>query len=356
MKGGRILGFLLWALFVGSLVEITARVFWRVRYGVPLLDTRKVEQTFYPELYGPRAARPSHSDSVVDVLLLGGSVLNSGYGAVRQALLEQLTLTTRRPVRVFSLGMPAHTSRDSYYKYRALSGAQFEAVVLYDGFNEVRANNAPPALFREDYSHYAYYRLLRDLMEDRRLWPLATPYTVVHLAREWTARAAERRGEMVRLPRHTPDSAWTAFGANLRTPTAFRRNIESILDIGAARGDPVILVTFATYVPPGYSETAFRDRKLDYAMHTMAISAWGRPENVQAAVAAHNDVIRRLHAERPAAGFVDMDASFPRERRYFNDICHLTVEGSQRFASLLSTEVIRQLGSRRPEGSTGATR
>jgi hypothetical protein len=342
---------LAWIAFIGVLAEGTSRVFWRTQYGISMRDTRRTTQAFYGELAEVTSARPvpSRNDTTIDVLLLGGSTINPQFGAIGQSLVEQLTRLAQRPVRVFNLGVPAQTSLDSFYKYRALTQARFDAVAIYDGFNEVRANNAPPGMFRDDYSHYAYYELLKDLVDRQRLWPLATPFTVRHLIRSARETSASRSGGLARVPRHTPDSTWTRYGANLRTPSAFRRNLTTILDSAAARGDPVVLMTYATYFAPGYTADAFRKKRLDYTAHTMAIEVWGRPDHVRAGIASHNAVIRTLHAERPSSGFVDMEAAIPRDGRFFNDVCHFTIEGSQRFAGLLAAEILR-VSRERPEG------
>ena len=52
--------------------------------------------------------------------------------------------------------------------------------------------------------------------------------------------------------------------------------------------------------------------------------------SVSAGVVAHNTVIRELQAARQTP-FVDQAALIPHERRLFNDICHLTVAGSELF-------------------------
>ena len=95
------------------------------------------------------------------------------------------------------LGVPGHTSLDSYYKYRSLSAARFDLVFIYDGFNEVRANNAPPEVFRDDYSHYGYYVLLRDIIDRHKLWPLTTPYTIQFIIKRGLAKMAARAGRPV---------------------------------------------------------------------------------------------------------------------------------------------------------------
>ena len=98
------------------------------------------------------------------------------------------------------------------------------------------------------------------------------------------------------------------------------------------RGDPLMLMTFAVYVPADYSRAAFDHKQLDYRLHRMPVETWGRREYVMAAVTAHNDVIRRLAAEHREVLFVDQDAMMERSSRNFDDPFHLTIDGSVAFA------------------------
>lgn len=325
------------------LTELGARLSWKLHLGLGMRDSSHDAEAFYPDLALVRQVAPSRRDTIIDVLLLGGSTINNDYSAIQALLLEHLTRMTHRRVRVFNLGMPAHTSRDSWLKYRALAGLGFDVVVLYDGFNEVRANNVPPALFRDDYSHYAWYELVNDVLDHHRLRPLATRYTLLHLWREFAQRRAAAAGRPHKVPANDLGSVWTEYGGVIRTPGPFRHNVEATLDLAAARGDHAIVMTFAYYVAPGYTAAAFRDRQLDYARHRSPIALWGRPANVAAGVEAHNAVIRGIQATHPDVGFVDMAAAIPHSRVFFDDACHLTVAGSARFVDALLPEILAQL-------------
>ncbi len=336
----------LWLCFIFVLVEGVARSFWKIRLGMNFFDTRADVAAFYPELRAIFGARPSRSDDQIDVLLLGASAIHNDFGVVQRALTERLVQATRRPVRVFSVGVPAHTSLDSYYKYRALATVGFDVVVDYDGFNEVRANNVPPALFREDYSHFGHYQLIGDVLDRGRLWPLASPYTAVVAVREFRERIAARRGNPTRVPRHLPDSSWMRYGSHLRSPRSFQRNLEAILSVASTRGEPVVLATTASYFAPKYTAAKFAARELDYTTHQSDTGIWGSPENVAAGVAAHNATVRALVAQRTDVGFVDMESAIPRSRTNFNDACHLTIEGAVRFANVLAPAIVTALESR----------
>lgn len=308
--------------------EFTARAFFWFYYGVPFTDPGRVLYTYYPELRQVDDAWPSRSGQYYDVLLLGESVLHREWGEVEPALREALAYSGHRNVRIFNLAEPAHTSRDSWLKYAALDRGRFQLVIVYDGINETRANNAPPELFRDDYGHYAWYATANALAPYHPSATLALPYTLRYLSEN--ARSVLHPDRYV--PTHSPRPEWLQYGAHPRTPAAFERNIESILNLAAQRGDRVMLMTFATYVPEHYTIGAFKEKRLDYGLHLNAIEIWGKPENVLATVAAHNDVIRSLAARHPGVLLVDQARLMVGSNRFFNDVCHLTLVGSQEFA------------------------
>ena len=155
------------------LTEAASRIFWKLQYGIPLLRPVTLLNALYPELWqlGWKAA-DVRGQNAVRILLLGGSVMHPAWGNVEQELRERLTIRLGQAVVVFNMAEIGHTSRDSYVKYRTLAGQRFDMVVFYHGINEARANNVPPAMFRSDYSHYAWYdrvNALQSCDEGRRL-------------------------------------------------------------------------------------------------------------------------------------------------------------------------------------------
>lgn len=155
--------------------EVTARVFWRISYDVLFRDPGRILYAYYPDLKKIDRKNPDLDDEFYDILLLGGSVLSREWGQIEQCLSEQLAFNTKRKVRIFNLSKPAHTSRDNRLKYSALGAARFEMVVLYHGINEVRANNVPPELFREDYTHFYWYKIVNTLASYHEKTSFALP-------------------------------------------------------------------------------------------------------------------------------------------------------------------------------------
>ena len=107
-----------------------------------------------------------------------------------------------------------------------------------------------------------------------------------------------------------------------------------MLDIAKERGQRVLLLTYAYYLPADYTNERFLDRKTDYSFmpESVATEVWGIKENVVAAIEAHNAVVREEAARHPEALFFDMERFMPKDSSHFIDICHWTDLGRRRFA------------------------
>jgi prepilin-type processing-associated H-X9-DG protein len=283
---------------------------------------------FYPELKSVDAVHPRHGDGYFNVLMLGGSVLHQAWGEVEPALAEQLDAAGVRSTRIFNLGVPAHTSLDSLLKYSALEGQRFDLVIDYDGINDTRTNNVPPALFRDDYSHYSWYATINAVAPYHGHAMFALPYTF-HYA---VASAKQALHPEQYAPTHEPIPEWTQYARALRSVAVFERNLSAIVALAAARGDRLMLMTSAWWLPANYSHDAFIQKRLDYGLHRLPIELWGRHEDVVAALAAQNDAARRLAASHRGVVLVDQARLMEGSAKNFDDPFHLTIEGSISFA------------------------
>src|SRR5262245_16841504 len=323
-------------LALGVLVlagEIGTRLYWWLHTGAPPFSANTMWYAHYPEIResGVEDGPISNADEVYDVLLLGGSVLSPYFGDVDKRLEEGLRARLGRPVRVFNLCKPAHTSRDSLLKYRSLARQRFDLVVVYNGINDTRMNNCPPEAFRADYTHCTWYRQLQRCEESAffRSCVLAAS-----LARVGDRVCEALHGEQF-LPRSDPPAAWRHFGADIKTRHAFHANLSEIVMTAKTKGERVALMTFAYHVPSDYSLEAFKNKRLDYAKHESPLEVWGEPANVVAGLDAHNDVIRALAAAHPEVVFVDQHARLPKSATHFDDCCHFTKTGCAAFTENL---------------------
>jgi hypothetical protein len=334
----RLIAILLLALVSIVSAELGARAFWRIKYHVPLRHPSRILYAYYPPLRWIDETRPTRGNGSYDILLLGGSSLNPAWGPVQAALAEELAYRGHRNVHIYNLAWPAHTSRDSWLKYAALGTARFDLVLVYDGINDTRANNAPPGIFREDYGHYSWYEMVNTLASYHGTATFALPYTLHYLA--LNVRQALRKDRYV--PTADPRPEWVQYGRDPRSAVSFERNLQAILDLAERRGDRVMVMTFATYVPDHYSLEAFEQKRLGYGLHFKPIEDWGRREYVVKAVEVQNEAVRRLAAQHKGVLLVDQARLMAASPRYFNDPCHFTVVGATRFvenvvAALLPT-------------------
>jgi len=309
-----ILGAVLWTAL---LCWAGVKAFWWWRLGVGVTETPGVEAVWrlhYPELYSSGAvdAHLAPDDGTYDVLLLGGSVLEQTAPALERALGQKLA----GHVRVFNLAKAAHTSRDSYFKQQRLGGQRFDLVIFYDGINDARMNCCPDDVYRDDYRHFSWY----DSLETR-------------LAAGTVSVSDILASKLNRGSLSFDVAEGREFSDHVKTAAAYRRNLESIADAADRNHSRLLLMTFASDVPKNYSAEAFRGHELGYGRgkYDVGLDVWGTPSGVQAAIAAHNAVVREVAARHKAAILVDEEQQMPQSGIDFSDPCHFTEQGVATF-------------------------
>ena len=344
MKSRRILASLAsYAVLIVILLislEAGSRLFW-ARQGAGFWSAqRNLYLKFYPQLRNFETRDDPCSDCF-DVLMLGGSALTRTYGSIEDILMEELSRLTTLRVRVFNLAALGHSSLDSYYKYRHLGNRHFDLVLVYEAINEARANDFPPELFRSDYSQFPWYAMINAEEQGFGTRRFVFPYSVQF------AYINTRRSSDVAMPH--PKAEWMQYGCDVKTVPSFRANVQGIVDMAAHRGDRVLLMTYAYWLAPGYSENKMLNRELAYTRHLFPVEEWGKPECVTAAVDAHNAAMREIAQAHPETLFVDQAELMPKGGKFYNDICHMTNLGSQYFVKNMLGAVGRILpkGKRR---------
>ena len=121
----------------------------------------------------------------------------------------------------------------------------------------------------------------------------------------------------------------------VKTAPVFERNLEELLALASERGQRVLLLTYAHYLPEDYSNERFHARETDYTFmpESVATEVWGWKDAVVAAIEEHNEVVRRVAARHPEVLFLDMARWLPKGKDWFIDICHWTDEGRASFAA-----------------------
>ena len=321
-------------VFCATLVYAGEKLFWNIYAGVPFGATADIWDQYYPivRTSGVHDVHPRHSDDRFDVLLLGGSALTVGWGNIESLLADKLREELNDRFRIFNLAFPAHSSRDSVLKYSRLPREQFELVVVYDGFNDVRLNCVPRDQFRDDYTHVAWYRAMQ---QQFKTGSTKFPNEIVK--------------EMFKtMPLGSIDNAFIDEGRDIKTEKPFLLNIETIVETAAKRGDKVLLLTYAYDVPADYTSERFGQGAMAYGRRPdhgtgLGVDSWGRPANVVAAVDIHNAVLRRITREHSNVLLVDEQELIPKQQNLFLDPCHLTDEGCRQFVDNLWPAVAKRI-------------
>lgn len=331
--GRRVLFLGCYGAFVIGVLWFGCRLYWTWKLGVPLVSTVRVWDHYYPELRlsGALNADIKSDDDTIDVLMLGASTIERGWGDVEARLKAGLQREFGDRVRIFNLAMVAHTSRDSLLKFSQVAQKPFDLILIYDGFNDCRMNNCPRELFRKDYTHCTWYQGF----EKRRL------AGSVNLP-------MELMGDMRHLiDRGQPDDNLVQYGGDLKTPEPFTQNLEEIVKTSQPHS-LVLLQTFAFHIPDNYSDDLLKQGKLDYGSRQGAtrcgVEMWGKPANVIKCVTAHNQQIRKLAERYPQRTvFIDQNRLIPHDKHYFVDGCHFTDDGCRKFVDNLLPAVIQHL-------------
>ena len=322
--------------------EIAGRVTYFSHHDLPLLSPASdLVYRFYPDLQDAVRDDPQ---GALRVLILGGSTLNRGFCDAESRLQEQLASWLGRDVRIVNLAVAAQGSLDSYYKYWYLRDRHFDLVVLYNGINELRANDVPGELRRDDYSHYAWYEEVNFLVRhyDLTRYGLVLPFYLQHQAVSLDRKIISR-GRKVPYNSAGIRPEWMPFGASIKSAVPFRRNLERTLSLARAKREPVLLMTFAYAIPEEYSRVRFEQGALGYDRSKPGepVEMWGRPEDIIRGLQVHNDIIREA-ANGTDVFFVDQDALMKHDPRNFIDVCHLSPAGSDQFVRHMVDKLKRQ--------------
>lgn len=303
-----------------------------------MMTPASLKKVCYKEMDGLMNENINSENEVIDILLLGGSVLHNEWGNIGNELNKQLSAKYPGKIKIHNVATPAHTSTDSRIKYKLLKNHRFDIVLLYHGINEVRFNNCPDDVFKNDYSHVGFYNIIHSIVAPETRFTIF-PYTYMLLNEKLRQNYLKDN----RLPIDSINKNWLQFGENIKTATVFQANYSSIIEEAIDRNQPIIISTFANYVPHDYTLAKFKSKNLDYGEFKSPIEIWGEQKNVIKGISTHNNIINQLsdnYTLKEDVHFIDMNNSLEKNGKHFDDICHFTNEGSARFVELLLPTII----------------
>lgn len=325
----RRLGFLaVYLAFLSVLLWGGYRLYWNLEFGVPIAAPIEVWDIYFPEIRksGVLTAEIQSNDGHFDVLMLGASTIEKGWGNVEELLLSELKEELDQPIRIFNLATIAHTSRDSEIKASRLSEIPFDLILVYDGINDCRMNNCPTEMFRDDYSHCGRYFSFE---KRRRAGPPLLPVNM-----------QDSLMDFIHLG--TPDPNLLEFGSILKTPAPFRQNLQSIVQVAQQHQSLLVLNTFAVHIPDGYTDEKLKNGELDFGTRERSnrcpLEMWGRKPDVIRCVQAHNAAIEQISNQGDShILLVDQAKLLSNDGLNFVDACHFTDQGCRRFVDNLMT-------------------
>ncbi len=299
-------------------------------------------EKYYPNIDIAINNSIEENNGVIDILMLGGSVLNHKWGDIEKQLKIELERSFNCPINIVNLSESAHTSLDSRIKFELLQQQHFDLIFLYHGINELRFNNYPDNVYRNDYSHIDFYRLIRSITHPISQYSIL-PYSFTLLTIELRKLVSNQSNEI-----YEPNRDWLIYGDSIKTASSFKENYHHIISNAISNNSIVVTSTFAYYIPSNYSNSLFNEKKLDYDKHICSIDIWGARNAIQKGIETHNSVITTLVDSLPSKEnilLLDLNQNLDKDKSNFNDICHLTTNGCEQFVDLLLPEILGTLQS-----------
>jgi len=338
---------LAFAVFILLLLEGAARTYLSVKDKIPFFApaSRHILR-YYPELEFVERQSQKYGRGDLDILMLGASVLhnpNQDAAVPLQMFLAADPAFKGKKIHIYNIAKSAQTTRDSLFKYEYLAPRHhFDLVIVYHAINDTRANNCPPGMFREDYSHYSWYDELNFYHRYRVFFRAGTyiPYFFYIAARRIEAKFSKQ----VYVPTGEPKPEWVRYGADVKSAESFRRNMEGIAAIAARNRQKLLLVTFASLLPKDYNIEKFRRERTN--SFAAPVELWGAPANVVHGISTHNEITREVAAGKPGAALLDMARLYPYRKDFFIDICHFSDSGMKVFDYLLEKKISEMMKSK----------
>jgi hypothetical protein len=211
---------------------------------------------FHPNV-GIRQEEPDRPDEKRrDILVLGGSVIDE-----MRAGFKRLDKRPGDGVRLHVAARVAHTTLDSRRKHQWLEDLGYDEVLVYHGISDCKYDNMPAEFFDDEYSTYPFYQAVTALFRHPEVDWFVLPYTLEF------ASIQVRHKQRVRWTQPTarayPD--WSIHWKEVKSARTFRRNLESLAERSRGLGQTVHLASFASYIPPDYTDERFKTGELDYA-------------------------------------------------------------------------------------------
>ncbi len=296
------------------ILELFSRMLFANANRLPFMYS--AEEMIYPALYN---LKQNYTDEGVNILLLGGSVLFENSKILKE-------MGRRHAFNFYNAAYIAHTTLDSLYKYKYLikNKLKFDYVIFYHGINDVRLNNIPSKFYRDDYSHYYYYKLINIVFKYNE--PKSALFLKSTLGYNFynlfcRVYSLTRFRKMKFVPYDIPVPELTQYGCEIKSAKSFRKNLNKIAMLSKKEKAVLIVPYFA-----------FQQSLANADMTNI----WGNPENVVKGIIRHNEIISETQGR-----FVTINTkAISVDRPIFTDICHFTIQGQKKFGELIINKLL----------------
>lgn len=331
---------LLFTIILGSIVFLFCELLLRlylVCIGYPFWQPKNaLVEKFYPEVAQIKDAYQANKEVEKHVLLLGGSVISSGWSKMENrldTLLPQL-LGSSTTVKTYNAAIAGHSSRDNLLKYQLLTSIPFDLVIYYEAINENRANNIPYEFFKNDYSHIAWYEEIELLRAHPEINFSVVPF-VFHKAYQSFLNTVTQQPRL-EIGKVTPE--YVIYGDSIQTAKPYRDNIEGIIALSKEKNERLLLMNYASFFPENITLTGEESDMRHFAGCQFAcpISIWGVDRHVKKGIEVHNQLLREV-AEKHQVPYFPFQ--LPANSDYFCDVCHVSEKGAVQFASELGNYI-----------------
>lgn len=314
------------------LIEISVRFYFYTAWNVPLFNKEEMLYHYYPELDGIKK-KYYNDTSVVKVLILGGSAVTASLYCDLSFELRTLYREHQldeRSISIYNLARSGQTSFDSKIKRQYLADLKFDYTFIYDGFNDCRANNIPTENFDINYKHFTYYNeviLYQDYIKGHfSILPFTFNYIWITIKNKILSTPHVPPYYIVIGTKVLNADFWNN-GKDVKTIQSFSKNLNDIYKIQLEIPDQqLILSTYAFYSPENYTLDNFYHKKLDYDEQKWPTEIYGEPRFIVNCVKDHNKILESWK-DSSHVTVLQLDSIIPKNKLYYNDICHLTDSG-----------------------------
>lgn len=254
------------------------------------------------------------------ILTLGGSAFFNR--RMTEKLIKALNSVSSHPVELLGGALRTHTSMSSVIKYSTLAKYHFDYVLIYHGINDLFVNHVKPEYFRSDFSHMLpWYK--RNILLDNSLIARTIYNNFI-----WGKKIFGMQKVWYIYPTEETENATDYISEQL-----FKRNITRLIEEIRQNDGVPVLMTYAWNIPDNYDQKAFQAGSIGYEpsnYNRYPIELWGSISYVKEGLQRHNSVIRDI-AKSNNVLLIDQEKLMRKDLHNFEDVCHFSEEGTDRF-------------------------